>query len=501
MTTFQETPNSKSVTTPIDTVRPHRIAIVGAGCCGLRIATLLHKYAEQNTLTFPLEVVLFERQPSPGGFLRSPRLADNLIAESGAQGVLSSRHVFLETLEDLNMTPHDVITPSSSGGAQARFILTNEGVIARLGPNLISLWRSGLLTFRTILSLLSEFFRFLGVSGPNPTPEETLYEFFKRHFGTDFAEKFVIPVATGIWGGGAERLLLKYSFPALANIERESGSLLRHALKAILIAPFTSKPKSNLKHIWPKGLLSFPNGMQTLIERMRTLVQSSKSFALRTDCKVHSMKGLPNGKILINNSLEFDSVFWTSSPWQTPDLQFDRPSAQTIWNALQKTPTHNLIVVNVSGRLSKATRTGFGMLASRQSDGLLGVLFVHSIYEAHVPQNKYSYRVLLGGDRRPEMISWSESELTSYAIRKLAELEFIQSESDVEGTHIVKWANAIGIADIQHDERLSALWRVEALYPCLRFAGIYKKGVGVADALSSAKETVDTWLSELRPSR
>ncbi|MEY2988360.1 MAG: hypothetical protein RJB13_1881 [Pseudomonadota bacterium] len=501
MTASQDNLEKGSTANTIDVSRRHRIAIVGAGCCGLRIASLLKKYALSNKLPIPIEVVLIEKQSEVGGFLRSPLLAGNLIAESGAQGVLSSREIFLETLEDLFITPEEVIVPNTSASQQARFILTNEGVIAKLTPNPLSLWRDGLLTLRMLFNLFSELFRFISTARPHSTPEESLYQFFKRHFGIDCAEKIVIPIATGIWGGGAERLLLKYSFPQLALIERDSGSLLRHALKVLLKSPFKTKPKTKLKHTWPKGLISFPAGMQTLIERMRAYSLASEHFSLKTGVHVHNLKTLPDGRVLINNTDAFDSLFWTSAPWQTEDMSFDNTAAQALWNDLQQTPTHNLIVVNVSGRMNSSTRSGFGLLASRQSDGLLGVLFVHSIYKTHVPANTYSYRVLLGGDRNPDMIAWSENELQSYTIKKLVELRLIRSENDFENTHVVKWKNAIGIADVQHDERLSKLWRIEALYPQIRFAGIYKKGVGVADALSSAQEAVDSWLSELRPSR
>lgn len=501
MSENQISPNAACTDKKNMSVRPHRIAIVGAGCCGLRIATLLKKHTVQNSVNLQLEVVLLERQPHAGGFLRSGRHSDGLIVESGAQGVLSSRQIFLETLEDLGMTPDDVIVPDPRGGGQSRYILTNAGVLAKLSPNLFSLWRSGLITLGMIFRVLFEFFLFLGPGRPTPIPGETLYQFFQRHFGRRCAENFIVPIATGIWGGASERLLLKYSFPALINIERRSGSLLRHALINAVGAFFKAKPSSNLKNEWPRGLLSFPGGMQTLIERMQKFVLESNNISFKTNYTVESVKRLPDNRLLINDTEEFDTVFWTSSPWQTVGLSFDEIAAQKQWTHLHQTPTHNLIVVHVSGHASAATRKGFGLLASRHSDGLLGVLFVHTIYKAHTPKESYSYRVLLGGDRNPEMIDWSDAQLQSYAISKLSELGLILNKDDFETVYVIKWRDAIGIADEAHEDRLSALWRIEAIYPQLRFAGIYKKGVGVADALSSAQEAVDNWLSELRPSR
>lgn len=484
-----------------DGPQPHRqrIAVVGAGICGLRIAHLLVKHSLQNKSAAPLDIVVFERQPHTGGYLRSLSPGNGHIIESGAQGVLSSRTVFLETLEDLNFEPADVLAPNSGAGQQARYILTNAGVLARLSPNLVALWRVGLVTPRMILRCFSELFRFPGKGRVTPLPRETLYQFFARHFGRAWAESFIVPMATGIWGGASERLLLKYTFPRLIEVERRRGSLLRFALFQGLSSLVTPKKPTQLKKKWPRGLLSFPAGLQTLTDRMQETLAASGRVTFRFNAAVESLERASDGQLLLNNTETFDSIFWTSAPWQSPALTMPHNDAQNLWLKLQQTPTHNLIVVHVSGQRSPSTKNGFGLLASRNSDGLLGVLFVHSIYEAHVPRGQYAYRVLLGGDRNPAMVNWSDAELVDYAVQKLAQLGLIADTTDTEHRHVIKWPAAIGIADADHDSRLAALWQIEALHPGLHFAGIYKKGVGVADALMSAQDAVDDWLSEPRP--
>jgi oxygen-dependent protoporphyrinogen oxidase len=478
---------------------PCRIAIIGAGCTGLRLALLFKKWNENASPDKAVEVVVFEARAQPGGFLQTNKNPTGVLVEAGAQGVLASRHVFLQALEDVGFTPADVVAAPRSGPQSARYLITPTGGLTRLSP--IALLRSGLNQPGDLLRLFLDLFK----SRPSrpPHPDESLYQFFSRRFGRSWAENFVLPFATGIWGGGAEKLLLRHTFPQLQDIEIQHGSLLRHALVTAvkkLLSGSRNKTLASAQH-WPKGLLSFPGGMHTLIEKMiHSLQNSGLSRVLHLNKPIHSLHLTTDKKYLLNGTESFDYVFWTSAPWHSPTLDFANPAMKKEWDALQQTPTHNLVVVNISGARSKLTRDGFGALAPRESTGLLGVLFVHSIFPQHVSADRFSYRVLLGGDRNPEMISWSDAQLAEYAFHQLTRLRLIDLPQELCSIDVIRWSRAIGIADLAHDERMAALWRLQAHMPGLHFAGIYKKGVGVADALMSAQDAFDDWVSALRPS-
>lgn len=482
---------------------PIRVAVVGAGCTGLRIALLFKKINENGILQRPVEVVIFEKKSEVGGFLQTRKSSSGLLVESGAQGVLSSRTIFLTALEDIGLQPKDVITPCAQKEHATRYVIAPSGRIAPLSANPFSLWKNGLLSPRQVLRIVAEFFRLRKNTPPNPN--ENLYDFFKRHFGHACAENFLLPFATGIWGGGAQKLLARHAFPRLSEIDLAYGSLLRFALSSLIAKLFKKKTvETSLRYSWPRGLLSFPNGMRTLIEKMSDNLRESGSLInIRVNSPVQKIELDIAGKLTINDNEDdiFDSIFWTTSPWSTPHLVFANKDAELEWKNLQNTPTHHLIVVNVSGRRESATRDGFGVLARRESSGLLGVLFVHSIYPQHVPTSSFSYRILLAGDRNPQMISWSDEDLKTYCLQQLTALDLLTNTGSVGEIEIVRWPRAIGIADDEHDARMNALWRLEAHFPGLRFAGNYKKGVGVADALLSAKEAFDDWLSVSRPNR
>lgn len=473
---------------------PLRVAIVGAGCTGLRIATLFKKLAQQRSEFSSLELVVFEATATFGGFLQSKQNAEGVLIESGAQGVLSSRIAFLKTLEDLALTPNDVIAPSRDSKRSRRFVISPLGKITPLPSNPLLLWRSGLLNPLQLMRIFAEFFFIRRPSIPNFN--ETLLDFFKRHFGKAFAQNLVVPFATGIWGGGAEKLLLRHTFPGLSEMERQSPSLLRLTLFRVLFGRKNQSPEKNtLTHTWPKGLLSFPGGMNVLASKMIEHLKTWQgAFEIRYKTPIHTIAKTSQGEFVLNDEFKFDCVFWTTGPWNTPDLKFENALAQNDWHALQKTPTHNLIVCNISGPRNPNTQDGFGVLAGGASDGLLGVLFTHSIYSEHVPKDHFSYRILLGGDRNPGMVNWTDAQIQNYCLEQLKSLKFIPAQDIPYKTEIVRWRRAVCLADVEHDERLAALWRIEACLPNLHFAGIYKKGIGVADALSSAQEEFDSCL-------
>ncbi len=479
-----------------------RVAIVGAGCTGLRLAHLLTLWQREQPTKRRLEITLFESSSRIGGLLHTAHLASGLRIEAAAQGVLGRRTVFLQTLEDLGLTPSDVITPPPNREMQTRFVVAPSGRMAPLtGPS--SLVAAGVLSVGALLRALSELFR---KPASPPNPNETLYQFTERRFGRSVAENLIVPFTTGVWGGGAEHILVRHAFPILPELEARHGGVLRGLIAQKISGSETSKSLSGttLKHQWPQGLISFPQGMQTLVDalqgalRLWTQADAKNVFDLRLSAPVSSVENTPHQRIALNGKDEFDSVFWTAAPWKAQDLRWSDAKTQNEWTSLHDTPVHSLVVVNVSGARDAFTKNGFGVLARRESDGLLGVLFVHSIYPQHVPEGSYSYRVLLAGDRRPEMIDWSDERLTEYTLAQLEKLELIAPNQRSIQVNIVRWPNAVPLADREHDERQKALWRIQAHFPRVAFAGIYKKGVGVADALQSAQECFDDWKRRMK---
>ncbi len=187
-----------------------RIAIIGGGLSGLTLAY----YLQQRGVAYDL----FEAGARPGGNLLSPLTPEGYQLEAGPNSLLLSAEL-LELITELGL--EDAIQDAAPV-SQQRFVLRG-GQFRALPGSPPALLASGFFSLRTKLRLLSELAR----RPAEPVPGETVAAFFGRHFGPEVVEYAVRPFVAGIYAGDPSELLLSLTFPRLAELEREYGSLLR----------------------------------------------------------------------------------------------------------------------------------------------------------------------------------------------------------------------------------------------------------------------------------
>ena len=457
---------------------PFRIAIIGGGITGLRAA---HCLARDARIHGKIELSLFDSNAECGGVLQTFK-SQGFQLELAAQGVLSSRLGFARAVADLKLE-QQLLWPAKK--QMSRFLITANGLV-RLGPFPVLFLRKGLLTAKGLFRVLGEFF----LRPQNaPNLDETLFEFGSRHFGTEVAESFLVPAATGIWAGGAKRLLLRYTFPVLAKLEAAHGSLLKALLFGFLAKLFTPKSSRNS----PTALVSFPQGMHHL---PHSLLTATRTLLKNKQIPWHEHWSTPVAQFAFANShfeingQEFDAVVFTAPPWHCPGLLKASEHAEAAYARLTQIPTHSLVCVGLGGTGISNPQKGFGALAGSFSKDLLGVLFLHALYPSHVPTGNFLYRVMLGGDRDPNFADKSDAEIFEITRARLADLGLLPAAASVTFTHITRWKNTIPLAVAGHDEVLAARWKLEALCPGLYLAGNYLEGVSVADCLQSAEQAV-----------
>jgi protoporphyrinogen/coproporphyrinogen III oxidase len=191
-----------------------RIAIIGGGLTGLTLAF----YLEQAGVSYDL----LEASPRPGGNLLSPRAPEGYQLEAGPNSLLLSTELD-ELLTELGL--QDAIQEAAPV-SQHRYVL-REGAYRALPGSPPALLASGFFGFRTKLRLLAELLR----RPAPPVPGETVATFFERHFGPEVVQYAVNPFVAGIYAGDPAELLLSLTFPQLAALEAQHGSLLRGLAK------------------------------------------------------------------------------------------------------------------------------------------------------------------------------------------------------------------------------------------------------------------------------
>jgi oxygen-dependent protoporphyrinogen oxidase len=441
-----------------------RIAIVGMGISGLHTALSLVKSCPWELSEF----VFFDKNSKLGGVLSS--LENNgFLLEEGAQGVLLSRAPFVRALETCQMQDA-VMLPQ---GKSTRYLIDRENECVPLSPNVFRFWKKGWLDFSSFVSLFRFFVLNRRVA---PNLNETLYAYISRIFGKKIADIFLIPFCFGIWGGGAKKLLCRWNLPQFPKFSLKKKQL---------------------------GLASFEHGMQCLPQGVFAQFQKECqrhgiSFSVHFGSSVSQLLSLEERVSLQwhgnsgSCSDAFDVVIYAGQPWQESASFFsDLSEVQQAFDKLKHIPNHSLVVVGIGGvkHPQHVYPSGFGALAHSSSQDLLGVLFIHSTYPKHVPNEGFLYRVLLGGDRNPELAKESEDLLLEKAFSHLKKLGLIEGSELLSFQKVFRYENYVPLFTEFHDTFLTAIWQLEALHPGLFFTGNYLHGVSVSDCLQQAEST------------
>ncbi|MGI4738276.1 MAG: protoporphyrinogen oxidase [Janthinobacterium lividum] len=191
-----------------------RIAIIGGGLTGLTLAFYLQKAG--------VEYDLFEASDRPGGNLLSPYPPAGYQLEAGPNSLLLSAELE-ELLAELGLQDH---VQEAAPVSQHRYVLRG-GQYRALPASPPALLAGSFFSWGTKLGLLGELLR----RPTPPVPGETVAAFFDRHFGAEVVQYAVNPFVAGIYAGDPAELLLSLTFPRLAALEEEHGSLLRGLAK------------------------------------------------------------------------------------------------------------------------------------------------------------------------------------------------------------------------------------------------------------------------------
>ena len=187
-----------------------RIAIIGGGLTGLTLAY----YLQQAGVAYDL----LEAGAQPGGNLLSTAEAAGYQLEAGPNSLLLSTELE-ELLTELGLA--DAIQEAAPV-SQHRYVLRG-GRYQALPASPPKLLASSFFSLRTKLRLLAELLR----RPAPPVPDETVGAFFERHFGREVVDYAVAPFVGGIYAGNPDELLLSLTFPQLAALEAQHGSVLR----------------------------------------------------------------------------------------------------------------------------------------------------------------------------------------------------------------------------------------------------------------------------------
>lgn len=458
----------RSVVPPLSMTVP-RIAVIGGGAAGMLAAL--------RALALGAEVTLHERADVLGGSIRTVREGEWL-AELGAHTLPEPDPVIRGLLDDAGLADR-VMRPST---AINRRYIVHHGVPVPVPASASALLATSLLSVPGRLRLLKEPF-----ISPGPRDgEETVDSFARRRFGDEVADHFLDPLLAGSSGADPTQVLVRYVLPKLFGYEQLGGSVLkgaRRAASAARAARTAGQPGRVSPGPWscPEGLSEIPQAIgRRLGDRLHlghpaTVTRGERGLEVRWGGGLRAV----------------DAVVVAVPAAHLPSVAGSLPGG----GALEVTATMPLAAVvslSLGFRRDQVGHPldGFGVLApSRERRRFLSIQFPSTLFPGRAPADHVLLSVLVGGMRQPELVT-ETPELVERVVREeLAAVLAVRGEPLFRAEQ--RWIGALPQAVAGHGKRLAAAESVERANPMVAFAGNWRDGLSVGEAMLGGVRAVE----------
>ena len=438
------------------------VALLGGGIAGLTAAFEL----DQQGIDFEL----FEASSHIGGKIRSERI-NGFIVEHGPNSLQSSSPLLQRVIDTCDLEHQQLFADEA---AKKRYVVRNS-VPTALPMSPPALLSGSYFSWGAKLRLAREPF----ISRFEGSNEESVAEFVRRRLGQDVLDYAVDPFVTGIFAGNPDLLSIKHAFPALFSMEREKGSLIRGMI--------VRKRNNNGTHgrrifTFKEGMHMLPNAMaHRFIDRIHTGRKVKKVVPLGKRWRVDTIQGNHE------ETRNFDAVIST-----IPLPQLTNAGLEV---GLDLAPLHevsyppvSIVVMGFNASAITHPLDGFGMLVpgKEKTKRILGTIFTSSVFPSHAPSGYVQLTTMIGGARQPDMSRLTTDLLEYFVLDDLHELLGIYGDPVL--TQHIHWQTAIPQYNLGYGVVKALLNNLEAMHPGLFFAGNYREGISVSDAMKSGYE-------------
>ncbi len=433
-----------------------KIAIIGGGISGLSTAF----YIKQSKPD--VKITLFEKESSLGGKMMTKNI-EGFLFEEGSNGFLSNKP---DTLELVKQSGSEELLLRSSDEARVRYIY--KDALHQLPESAGAFLKTPLLSFFGKLRVAAEVF----IRAKKDDSDETLQSFGYRRVGREMTDAFLDPMVAGIFASAPDKISVNAAFPAVVKLEKEYGGLFKGMIK---------KKK---KDAGPGGvLMSFKGGVSAFIDSLA----KSIDIEIKTDTPVKSLKKSKD-KYLLNTqdeTSEFDMVILSTPAFQSAKILngIDAKLSEML-DDIEYSP---ISVVGLGYNELSHKLDGFGLLAtSSAKKDVLGVLWDSSIFTDRAPKGKKALRVMIGGQRSPELALKSEEELKEIAIKGVNETMGIEELPSF--VYVKRWKKGIPNYRVGHLEKMDKLFSKLKEHKGLYLSSNAYFGVGLNDCISNSRK-------------
>lgn len=455
-----------------------RVAIVGGGITGLATGAWLE--CDHGISDY----VILEASSRAGGKIRS-ELDTGFTLEWGPQGFLDNAPDTLELAAIQGL--QDQLVRADDAAAD-RFIL-RQGKLRQVATSPVGFMLSSLLPVSGRLRLLGEPF-----ASPHPGHDETVFDFASRRIGRQAADVLVDAMVTGVFAGDSRKLSLAATFPKMAAMEAEHGSLTR-----ALFAKMREARRTGSRSAGPAGpggtLTTFSGGMVRLSDRLAE--KAGDRLLLNRPLEILERTGPTHILNTENGVIEAETIL-LALPAEGAARLTTRLAPEAV-QPLAATPTAPIAVVMLGYEDKNAFGrpvSGFGFLVPRgEDDALLGTLYCHDIFPGQAPASSLFLRAMVGGARSPEAAGLDDDRLLDRVRASLARVFGADPEPD--RVWIVRWEQGISQYTVGHLDRVAAA-EAAAGKADIELAGSPYRGVSVNDCIKQARAAAARLAERLR---
>ena len=414
-----------------------------------------------------------------GGAIRSRQMTGYLV-EEGPNALQAATPVLARLIDELDLEEARV---EAAPVAKKRYVVRGGRPVA-LPASPPAFLRSPLFSWKARLRLLAEPLVRARPSESETEAEESIAGLVRRRLGPEALDYALNPFVAGIYAGDPARLSARYAFPKLYDLEQASGSLLLGGLKKAWAAKAASR--KNGTSVPRRRTFSFIDGLQTLPDALAgrlagRLTVQSPVVAIRPKKEGWHLTTLERGAPV---NYHFDHLIYAAPLYRLAALDFD---VRLDLAPLGAVPYPPVTTVALGFRREQVGHPldGFGLLVPEveTSFQILGTLFVSTLFPGRAPEGHVLLTMFVGGTRRPALATASEEVILEAVQRDLGTLLDVQGAPTF--VHFARWEQAIPQYHLGYGDVVDLLNRLEARHPGLHFAGNYRHGISVGDAMTS----------------
>lgn len=436
-----------------------RIAIVGAGISGLTTAFYLQRARPG------WELVIYEANSIAGGTMRTVD-CDGFRFEAGGNGFLTNKPDSMQLVQD---AAAEHLLLASSDLARKRYIFTDR--LHRLPESPPAFIASKLLSLPQKLRVAAEVF----VPPKRDASDESLQSFGYRRVGKAFTDIFLDAMTAGIYATTPDRVSVNAAFPLVVRLEQEHGGLFRGMIAR------------RRRSAGPGGtLMSFKGGVGRFITHLRDTLQADWHLGTPVTAILADGDGYRIVTAAGEDSVD-QVVLAAAAPAAADMLMSLDAELSTRLAGIEYSP---IAVVGFGYRHLEQALDGFGLLTTTAAGlPILGVLWDSSIFPDRAPEGACSLRVMIGGQRNPELVQQDEAGLIDMAREGIRLTMGVDTGPDV--SFVQRWKHGIPNYGLGHLQAMEELFAHAANYPHLHLNCNAYYGIAMNDCVRNSRELAE----------